>query len=178
MTIILCKLEKKGYYLLQHIFSCSFVLSQLIFKIEDWNWFEWRSRRKSTSTVKPESCDHPKCHGNVVVNDRWSLKQVHESIYRNWCSLATIEIHFYSCHIYHYHVRYVISIQIENISTGIIGNQNLLSHVWYYFLTLLISKLCLVENKNIINSKQKNKNAKEQLFKMPTCSFYVAAAAA
>ena len=24
-------------------------------------------------TVKPEFCDHPKCHANVVVNDRWSL---------------------------------------------------------------------------------------------------------
>ena len=29
-------------------------------------------------TVKPEFCDHPKCHANVVVNDRWSLKQVRE----------------------------------------------------------------------------------------------------
>ena len=30
--------------------------------------------------------------------------------------------------------------QIENISTNILGNQNRLSRVWYYFLTLLISQ--------------------------------------
>ena len=26
--------------------------------------------------MKPEFCNHPKCHANMVVNDRWSLRQV------------------------------------------------------------------------------------------------------